>query len=146
MKVVSALAFSFLMSNSAFAADSVHVYACDHDLTIRLSVKSDQTTIDLRFPGLNGNIINISSNKMIQTDHLQYSILAERETLNFAAFQFPKGGLYIKAEDETNEAGFTFSVDATATTGSDRVSAASVYWGDFQKPESTGYQCVNVAD
>jgi hypothetical protein len=149
MKMFILSAVLLFASHSAMALDlpnSAHVYACNHDLMIRLTIEQSVAKVDLRFPGVKGNVINITSTKMVEDDRLQYQILSQRETFNFAGFQYPKGGNYIADEGDTNEAGYTFSIDQTAAAGAEEITAAGVYWGDNRNPESTIYRCINVAN
>ncbi len=132
MKSFILLAF---FSASAFAAP---VYTCGN-MTVTVLGTEAKPLIKIEYPTAHG-VVHISSDSQSEIgedDHIEI-----KNPTVMAGFAYPNGDMYVMAEGDTNEEGFTFVIDSAAFKNAKKVKAATAFWSDWHNTEIEILDCV----
>ncbi len=133
----------------SFQALADFQYSCPQKMMVIISGTVAKPVIKLKFPSnfTKGSMINIMSNsgsldidpstdegKKVQVPH----------PVTFASFAYPSGSMYVSAEGDTNEEGFTFVIQEEMLKGAKNVKVATMYWSDFSATDIDNFGCARV--
>lgn len=65
-------------------------------------------------------------------------------SLAFTGFHYPNGDMYVTAEGETNEEGYTLAIEKGLLVGARLVQSVDIFWNDRSDSQVAHYQCVRV--
>jgi hypothetical protein len=77
-------------------------------------------------------------------DNTQKATGLSKGSLAFTGFHYPKGEMYVTAEGETNEEGYTLAVESGLLAGAETVQAASVFWSDWHDSDVQRFTCKQI--
>jgi hypothetical protein len=105
--------FSIRQTYSTLTNGKKHVVTID-------SAKANLKDLEEQFQG----------NDMTVDDDTQKETGLPNGSLAFIGFHFPNGEMYVTAEGDTNEEGYTFAVERGILEGAKTIQAAQVFWND----------------
>lgn len=119
-----------LVSTASLASVSYH---CTNDWTVTVAGTAAKPVIRISYP-VNRGAVNISSSQ-------EWPVDADPELLvpnpiAFVSFAYPSGQMYVAAEGDTNEQGFTFIAEEGMLNGARTFKAASNYWTEWGETEN----------
>ena len=65
-------------------------------------------------------------------------------SLAFTGFHYPNGDMFVTAEGETNEEGYTLAIEKGLLEGARTVRAADIFWNDRSDSQVSQYTCTRV--
>lgn len=85
-----------------------------------------------------------SEDQTVDENGYQQSTGLPQGSLAFTGFHYSKGDMYVTAEGETNEEGFTFAIESEALKGQATVKATDIFWSDFSDLQVVSYSCSRI--
>ena len=126
-------------------------YSCENRTTVQIQRKASKLSVRLTVPSMSGKrLITIRSGD--STDSADFASTSDSKPLSlispthFFGFHYANGQMYVSEEGDTNEQGFTLSLDQSAILGSKTAKIALNYWIDFMKTEEdiSYLNCVRI--
>jgi len=136
-----------------------YVYRCG-EATLKVLSQGDKYTIAISSPAADGShhVVNISSEaSTIENaeaafgggdttvdDNTSSESNLPKGSIAFMGFHYPNGDMYVTAEGDTNEEGYTFAAEKSLLRGAKNVKVADLFWSDFSDTNVTNYECVRI--
>jgi hypothetical protein len=140
---------------STAKAETLYTYKCG-PTTVALKVKDDSYALRLSYPAeKDGHTVVITSDyKPVELlkemfnggdesvdDETQTETGLPSGSLAFSGFHYANGDMYITAEGETNEEGYTFAIEKEILSGKAKVKAAGIFWSEWHDSQVSKASC-----
>ncbi|MGZ3691762.1 MAG: hypothetical protein ACXVAX_09670 [Pseudobdellovibrio sp.] len=162
LTLILSLSLISLAASKSFAASEPelkYTYQCGSAI-LKVLKQDDKFIIKMSSPAADGSnhIVNIASKaETLETakaafgggdttvdDNTDSESKLPKGSVSFMGFHYPNGDMYVTAEDDTNEEGYTFAAESSLLSGAQIVKVADLFWSDFSATDVTNYDCARL--